>query len=120
MAQWLKIKRNKANRRNETELVSHLKCGDAIAVLLVVEPLAFVFEAVGSLADAKSGPFVILPFAHISLRHARLQLLVLSNSIRFNHIFIQSHNAIHFSVLKRCRSQNGLDCTIPLFTRQVD
>lgn len=55
----------------------YLERGDAVSVLFVVEPLAFVLEAVGSLADAKSGPLVILPLAHVRLGDAGIQRLVL-------------------------------------------
>lgn len=56
---------------------TYLECSDAVAVFLVVEPLALVLESVGSFADAKSGPFVIFPLAHVRLRHAGIQRLVL-------------------------------------------
>ena len=57
---------------------NYLECCDTIAVLFIVEPLSFVFETVGSFTDAVSGSFIVLPFAHISLRNAGFQLFILS------------------------------------------
>ena len=51
--------------------------GDAVAVLPVVVPLAFVLEAVRPLGDAEAAAFIVLPLTHICLRHARIQLLIL-------------------------------------------
>jgi len=56
----------------------YLKCGDAIAVLFVVEPLAFVSEAVRAFADTETGAFVVLPLAQVSLGHAGIQMLILN------------------------------------------
>lgn len=64
-------------KQNPKEYSTYLERGDAIAVFFVVEPLAFVLESVGSFADAKSGSLVILPLAHVRLRHAGIQRLVL-------------------------------------------
>ncbi len=61
---------------------TYLERGDAIAVFLVVEPLSFVLESVGSFADAKSGSFVILPLAHVRLRNVGIQRLVLCSAPR--------------------------------------
>jgi hypothetical protein len=57
----------------------YLKCGDAIAVLFVVEPLAFVSEAVRAFADTETGAFVVLPLAHVGLGHAGIQMLILTH-----------------------------------------
>ena len=51
--------------------------GDAVAVLAVVVPLALVLEAVRAFADAEAGALVVLPLAHVGLRHAGVQLFIL-------------------------------------------
>ena len=55
----------------------YLKCGDAVTILLVVVPLAFVLESVGSFRHAKARSLIVLPFARVGLHHVAVQLLVL-------------------------------------------
>ena len=51
----------------------------AVAVLLVVVPLALVAQAVRALADAEARPLVVLPLARIRLRHVRVVDVVLAD-----------------------------------------
>ena len=51
--------------------------GDTVTVFAVVVPLAFVFEAVGTLGNTETATFVVLPFTHVRFRHASVQLFVL-------------------------------------------
>lgn len=53
--------------------------GNAVAVLAVGEPLALVLEAVAPLADAEARSLVVLPFAHVRFRYARVQMFVLND-----------------------------------------
>jgi len=52
-----------------------LEGGDTVAGLFVVEPLSLVLESVAAIADAESRPLVVLPLAHVDLRHVGLQNL---------------------------------------------
>ena len=58
------------------------KCGHAIAVLLVREPLALVSQSVRTLADAEPRALVVLPLAHVRLRDALVHLFVLQTHTR--------------------------------------
>ena len=51
--------------------------GDAVAILPVVIPLAFVLKAVRPLRDAEAAAFIVLPFTHVRLGDAGIQLFVL-------------------------------------------
>lgn len=55
----------------------YLERGDAVAILLIVVPLAFILESIGSLRHTKTRSLVVLPLACVGLHHVGVQLLVL-------------------------------------------
>jgi len=51
--------------------------GNAVAVLAVIKPLSFIFQAVGTLADPEARAFVVLPLTHVGLSDTWVQLVIL-------------------------------------------
>ena len=72
----------------------------SIAVFSVVVPFAFVLEAIGPFGNTKTTTFIIFPLAHIRLRHAGVQLLILLNRFglmviyRWIYFYLQSETLI--------------------------